>query len=83
MAFKYKHHYLFISRSLSEDSSDPGNREPPLDSQSGLEREDDGDAHPGQEETMSHECDTPEFVGRRQVLVHLHIESQSGCSICV
>ena len=61
MAFTFKHNYLFISRRLSDDSSDPGNREPPVDPQSGLEREDDGDAHPGRDETKqrkkkSHKC---------------------------
>ena len=28
-------------------------------------------------------CDAPEYEDRRQVFVHLYIESQSGCPMCV
>ena len=32
---------------------------------------------------MSHVCDTPECVDRRQALVHLYIEIQPVCPMCV
>ena len=32
---------------------------------------------------LSNVCDTLEYVDRRQVMVHLYIESQPGCSMCV
>ena len=32
---------------------------------------------------LSYVCDTPEYVDRRQALVHLYIESQPGCRMCV
>ena len=32
---------------------------------------------------LSHVCDTLEYVDKRQLMVHLYIESQPGCSMCV